>query len=93
MALAIDHTHHEQYAGSTAHAQTGKGCRVRNILEASNLASQKFTRKMRRSGDVHIPVAVPLECTECNFSVASQTTNFACACYTNNCTENGLDQG
>ena len=35
-----------------------------------------------------MPVAVPVECMECNF-VASQTTNFVCVCYANNWTENG----
>lgn len=35
-----------------------------------------------------IPVAVLVECTECNF-VVSQSTNSMCACYANNCTKNG----
>ena len=57
-------------------------------LSSRSLVSQTFTHKTGRSGDINIPVAVPVECMECNF-VASQTTDFACACCANHWTENG----
>ena len=41
----------------------GRGVRVGRV----SLASQTFTRKTGRSGDISIPAAVPVARTECKF--------------------------
>ena len=48
------------------------------LLPDGSLASQTFTRKTGRSGDISIPVAVPVERTECNF-LLRHNHNFVCA--------------